>query len=750
MLTMRAKRFLLKTGRNLGVKGTETIGFDKTNVECYNCHRIGHFARECRASKYQDNKNREASRRTVPIEETTLNALVSQYTEVSTCSKACLKSYETLKEHYDNLTKDFNKSQFNLGEGYRAVSPPYTGNFMPPKLDLLFADEHIISEFITSLPVVSAVQENGENVVKSLACWIWIPTGNVIDHISKESGSYMLKRFKYDSAKVKTVNEDVWLQALVDGKKVIVNEAYIRCDLRLDDAEGSTCLPNAAIFEELARMRFVQVFVNHQLGDMSHHKGIFVKRVGTGFPGLITSLFETMMVQAPEGVGEIPTDTQETPILTQPSSSQPSMKHKSRKKQRKETKVPHTEPQIEEHIPIPSHDPLPSGLGDQEDASKQGRIAKIDVDEDLSLINETAQDQGRMHDEDLFEVNNLDCDEVIVDVTTGENVEQDATVAKKDVSVAVDEVVTTAESVEGITTATTPQISKDDVTLAQTLIEIKAAKPRARGVIVQEPSGFRTTSSSQPSQLLQAKDKGKGILVEPEKPLKKKDQIAFDEELAEQLQAQEREQLSIKERSKLLAKLIESRRKYFTTKRAEEIINKPPTKAQQKSLIAKKMLEKIVPEDDNDVTIEATPLSSKSPTMVNYKIYKEGKKSYFKIIREDGKSQNTLTFGTRFENLNREDLEVLRSIVKERFKKTKPVNDMDNLLFQTLKTMFDHHVEDNNMVYCLLVEKMYPFTNNILHQLWKDVRLQVDYEVEIAYDLLRLIRRQIKQGYIHA
>nr|GEZ99824.1 hypothetical protein [Tanacetum cinerariifolium] len=64
-----------------------------------------------------------------------------------------------------------------------------------------------------------------------------------------------IKQF-WTSAKVKTVNDVVRLQALVDGKKVIVNEASIRRDLRVDDAKGTACLPNDAIFEGLARMGF--------------------------------------------------------------------------------------------------------------------------------------------------------------------------------------------------------------------------------------------------------------------------------------------------------------------------------------------------------------------------------------------------------------------------------------------------------------------------------------------------------------
>nr|GEV05481.1 hypothetical protein [Tanacetum cinerariifolium] len=76
MLTIRARRFLLKTGRNLGANGTTAIGFDMSKVECYNCHRRGHFAREC--TSLRDNGNKDTPRRTVPVEFSTSNALVSQ------------------------------------------------------------------------------------------------------------------------------------------------------------------------------------------------------------------------------------------------------------------------------------------------------------------------------------------------------------------------------------------------------------------------------------------------------------------------------------------------------------------------------------------------------------------------------------------------------------------------------------------------------------------------------------------------
>ncbi|GJR15833.1 hypothetical protein Tco_0798485 [Tanacetum coccineum] len=217
-----------------------------------------------------------------------------------------------------------------------------------------------------------------------------------------------------------------------------------------------------------------------------------------------------------------------------------------------------------------------------------------------------------------------------------------------------------------------------------------------------------------------------------------------------------------------------------SSKRTEEALEQESSKKQKveegKESEELKQCLKIITDDGDDVTIDATPLSTKSPTIVDYKIFKEGKKIYFQIIRADGNSQMYLTFGKMLKNFNREDLEVLWSIVKARFKKTKPVNYMDNFLLLNLKTMFEHHVEDSvwknqqglvkvlnwklydscgvhyvimqSILYYLLVEKMYQLTNHTLHQMFNDVKLQVDYECKMAFKLLRLVKKQLKEGYV--
>ncbi|GJX27673.1 hypothetical protein Tco_0235752 [Tanacetum coccineum] len=172
--------------------------------------------------------------------------------------------------------------------------------------------------------------------------------------------------------KAKTLNGEVQLQALVDGKKIIITESIVRRDLQLEDAEGVDCLPNATIFEQLTLIgmvknlenvsgkflmypRFVQVFVNQQLEGMPTHKRIYIapshtkkifgnmRRVGKSFSRMETSLFQTMVVQDQEEIGEgsaNPTDPHHTPTIIQPSTSQPQKKQKPRKPKRKDTQIP--------------------------------------------------------------------------------------------------------------------------------------------------------------------------------------------------------------------------------------------------------------------------------------------------------------------------------------------------------------------------------------------------------------------------
>ncbi|GJX20750.1 hypothetical protein Tco_0223427 [Tanacetum coccineum] len=123
MLTIRAKRFIKRTCRKLYING-QRIRFDKSKVECYNYHKHGHFARECWASRNQDNRGKEVNRRTVTVETPNENALISQDAlggssfssdfEVDSCSKKCVTAYATLKNQYDSLSSDYKKSQFNL------------------------------------------------------------------------------------------------------------------------------------------------------------------------------------------------------------------------------------------------------------------------------------------------------------------------------------------------------------------------------------------------------------------------------------------------------------------------------------------------------------------------------------------------------------------------------------------------------------------------------------------------------------
>ncbi|GJT38178.1 ribonuclease H-like domain-containing protein [Tanacetum coccineum] len=363
MLTMRARRFLNKTGRKISANGSETIGFNKSKVECYNCHKRGHFARECRASR--KNKNKE------PAEEGPTNFALMAYTssgsssnsssdsEVSTCSKACLKSYETLKEHYDNLKKDFNKSRLNVGaykaglesvearldvykknevvfeedirilkidiklsdnaltelrkkiekaekerddlkltlekfgnsfknlsklleiqvsdkfkigveydsqvvdsqendryetsKGYHDVPPPYTGNFMPPKSDLVLADEdeYVFSVLVTSIPdVVTSEAKTSELKPKSVGEPLiedWIS-----DNENENETRSKSKQRKSSFAKLKFVKTNEHLKTPKESVKKVENDKQAKYPMKNSQSPRVNCArPASNVFNRV-------------------------------------------------------------------------------------------------------------------------------------------------------------------------------------------------------------------------------------------------------------------------------------------------------------------------------------------------------------------------------------------------------------------------------------------------------------------------------------------------------------------
>ncbi|GKB44250.1 hypothetical protein Tco_0889192 [Tanacetum coccineum] len=393
------------------------------------------------------------------------------------------------------------------------------------------------------------------------------------------------------------------------------------------------------------------------------------------------------------------------------------------------------------------------------------------------------------------------------------------------------------EQEQGITTSTLT------TTTNATTITAVSTRPKAKGLVIheQEQAPTPTVSSQQPSQL-KVQDKGKGIMVEElEKPIKKKELIRLDEEIAsklqaefdeevrlarekakkeeesnivswdnvqamtdadyqmaQQMQAKEQEKLSIKEKSKLFVQLLEARKKQFAAMRAQEKRNKPQTKAQKRNTMStylknmagyknnqlknksfddiQKLFDKamkrvntfidmetelvegseqkvdedkeiaelqrlieVVP-DKEEVAIDAIPLATKPPSIVDWKIHKEGKKSYYQIIRVDGSSKMYLVFSHMLKSFDREDLETLHKLVKDKYRSTRPVEVLNLVLYGDLKTIT--FIEEAKYIH-MLVEKRYPLTApTITDRLNK--KLKADHWNEICYQLLKLFTKQLK------
>ncbi|GJV36254.1 hypothetical protein Tco_1408731 [Tanacetum coccineum] len=606
------------------------------------------------------------------------------------------------------------------------------------------------------------------------------------------------------TVKVKTVNREQQLQALVDGKKIIITGAtltlmgYEKLSQKLTFYKAffspqwkflihrkpkrkDTEIPQSSVLVENVVNEVVYEERDDNLEratttstglDVEHDRGNISKTQSKATPN------EPSSIRTSSGGGPKRQDTMRDTIAQtrkhKDCSSTRDYKSKKRVKKLERKKKSRTHGlkrlyKVGLSARIDSSDDEAS-LGDQEDASKQGmKIHDIDADEDIILEN--------VHDANMFRVHDLDGDEVFVETE--------------------EPVVNAATTTSTIPVSAAKDLSDVDMTLAQALAELKSTKPKAvttaatttttavtrpkaKGLVIQEQEQASTPITS-------SKDKGKGIMVEEPLKMKKKDQVLFDEqeairlqaqfdeeeriarekeeanaaliaqwndiqdkvetdyELAQRLQAEEQEELTIEEKSKLFQQLLEKRRKHFAAKRAEERRNRPPTKAQQRSIMCtylknmagwkpkdlktksfanvqelfdkamkrvntfvdmdtelvggsevreegsetreessskragdeleqepskKQKMEddketaelqsmmEVIP-DEEEVAVDAIPLATKPPSIVDWKIIKEGKIGYYQIIRADGNSKRYSSMIQMLKSFDMEDLETL-------------------------------------------------------------------------------------------
>nr|GEX33450.1 hypothetical protein [Tanacetum cinerariifolium] len=559
----------------------------------------------------------------------------------------------------------------------------------------LFADTHNV----VAIPEKSDVAEGFKQIIDFLSgSYLHYPlTVNPHIYIS------CIKQF-WNTASVKHSGDVTRLQALVDKKKIMISEVVICEILQLDDAEGIVCLPNEEIFAGLAQMGYEKPTSWNEFSTTMASAVICLSKEPSSPPQQPQSSPQA----SPQGA-EFPTQLQQVlNVCFALTKHVENLENDNAAQKLLIIKLKARVKRMEKANMVKS--------------SKLRRLRKVGASRRIESSDdiEDVFNQERMIDD-------MDKDKEI-------ELEDDSEVQE------VVEVVTTAKLITEVVTTVASQVSAASATISAAKPSIPAAAPtvvaaytrRKKGVIIRDLE--EELSSKTPAKTPKVKDKGKGILVETLKPMKRKDQIELDAEYAKKLH--EEINRDHEEFNKDIdwdaamdhntagykmdffkgityaqiylifqARFDENMRFLFKSREEmeeedQEIIKSINETLAQKATKRRKLCKEaqeaedlrkcleVVNDEDDDVFIEATLLTRKVP-VVDYQIVLVDNKPRFKIIKCDETHQLYISFTTLLENFDREDLKNLWGIVKDRFSTSKLTNLFDEYLLLTLKTMFE-------------------------------------------------------------
>nr|GEW89567.1 hypothetical protein [Tanacetum cinerariifolium] len=518
-----------------------------------------------------------------------------------------------------------------------------------------------------------------------------------------------IKQF-WNFASVKRSGDVTRLQALVGKKKIVISEAVIREILQLNDAEGVVCLPNEEILAGLAqigyeklstKLTFYKAFFSSQWKFMIHTilQSLSAKRtswnefsttiasvviclskgqrfnfskyifdslvrnvdssskfymVGKGFSGVETPLFEGMIADRQPAEEELGAEQVQVDAAVAATVVEDVVEDVAEDVAHVATPSP-----LPHGIPSPPQEPSspPQQPHRLEIVKLKARVKKLEKtdngrmmneDEGIKLVKdaEIAESEGRQADKQV-KIYNIDLDHSSKVLSMQED---DSKVHE------VVEVVTTANDAS----ATIPVVSA--TIHAAALIVVAAYTRKRKGVIIRDPEEELSLKTS--VETPKVKDKGKGIMVEAPKPMKKKDQIELDAEYARKLHEEiNKDDADFNKDVDWDTAMEHVNQKSYTNPHINETPAQKAAKRRklneeaQEAKALKKQLE-IVHDEDDDVFTKATPLGRKV-LVVDYEIVMINNKPRYKIIRADDTHQLYISFITLLKNFDREDLEDL-------------------------------------------------------------------------------------------